>query len=491
VSRSALKLGIDLGTSAVKAAVIDSSGNVLASGESAYPTYSELPGQAEQEPNRWLQGAAMAVGNLDGQLGSAWRARSVSIGLAGQLPTLVCLDESAPLGRAIAWSDNRADVWAAGRLDQERRHQFYRATGMPIDGRYLAPMFQFHWRNRQASVMRILSAKDFLCFTLTGRAVTDPSTAAGYGVYGIAEGRWDPLLCAFWGLDPKLLPDIGAANALAGPLSAAGARLLGLPEGLPVSIGAADSVAGALAMGSMEEGSLSIAMGSSTVIIAAVQCLLLDPAARYLLTPHALDGWYGREMDLLATGTGFSWLCHLLSWSAEQFETQVLRSPPGACDVCFSPYLASGEQGVLWNPALRGVIHGLTLQHDPADIARAYLEGVFFEVRRCIEVLEEAKTAPIHRVVLAGKAAGNAGIMGILANVLGRPVQSFVHPSPSAIGAAMLAAGEGIEHSGVLSSQIAGRAEPGATADVYDRLYRRYLGLFPRIAQAPENPEIG
>src|SRR6185295_666354 len=105
------------------------------------------------------------------------------------------------------------------------------------------------------------------------------------------------------------------------------------------------------------------------------------------------------------TGTRFSWLCGLLGLTGEQFEARALCSPPGAHGVCFSPYLAACEQGVLWNPALRGVIHGLTLQHDPDDIARAYLEGVLFEVRRCIEVLEEAKSAPIQRVVIAGKAA--------------------------------------------------------------------------------------
>ena len=243
-------------------------------------------------------------------------------------------------------------------------------------------------------------------------------------------------------------------------------------------------------MGGLEEGTLSIAMGSSTVIISAVRSPLLDPAARYLLTPHALDGWYGREMDLLATGTGFNWLRGLLGWTGEQFEARALRSPPGARDVCFSPYLAAGEQGVLWNPALRGVIHGLTLQHDPADIARAYLEGVFFEIRRCIEVLEEANSAPIQRVVLAGKAAENPGIMSMLADVLRRPVQTFVRSSPAAIGAAMLGGGGGAENSHAQPSQIAARAEPSAAAAAYDRFYQRYLGLFPRIAEAPGNIEI-
>jgi xylulokinase len=363
---------------------------------------------------------------------------------------------------------------------------------MPIDGRYLAPMFQFHWQERRAAVRRILSAKDFLCFALTGRAVTDPSTAAGYGVYAIAEGRWDPALCTFWQLDPQFLPEIAPANSIAGPLNSAGSRLLGLPEGLPVFVGAADSVAGALAMGGLAEGSVSIVMGSSTIVIATGREALLDPDARYLLTPHALEGWYGREMDLLSTGTGFRWLCALLGWTAEQFEVRAQRSPPGANGLCFSPYLAGGEQGALWNPALRGVLHGLTLQHDPADIARAFLEGVYFEIRRCLDVLSESTPAgpdPSRAVVLSGHAAENPGLMGMLADVLNRPVRSFTHRSPSAIGAALLGLGDDAGNLAATMVQMAARAEPGPAVAAYDRFYRRYRGLFPRIAEAP--PDAG
>jgi xylulokinase len=482
VNAGAFRLGIDLGTSAVKAVVLDAAGHVAATGETPYSTHAELPGQAEQEPSHWLQAAAIAVGNIGSQLGPEWPQQLRSIGLTGQLPTLVCLAAHSPLGRAIAWTDSRADSWAGERLDDERRRYFYRLTGMPIDGRYLAPMLQFHWTKRRSEIRTILSAKDFLCFALTGRAVTDPSTAAGYGVYNSAEGRWDAELCAFWDLDPKILPEIAAANVAAGGLSAAGSRLLGLPEGIPVMTGAADSVCGALAMGGLAEDTVSLVMGSSTIVIAATQARLLDPDARYLLTPHALDGWYGREMDLLSTGTGYHWLCRVLSWSSEQFETRALRSPPGANGLCFSPYLAGGEQGALWNPALRGVIHGLTLQHDPADIARAYLEGVFFEIRRCIDVLGESRDAvPIRRVVLSGHIVSNRTITAMLADALGRPVQVFPHLSPSAIGAALL--GHELDRAPRPSPSENVELSPAAAA--YERFYQRYRTLFPAIAMAP------
>ena len=475
------RLGIDLGTSAVKAVALDSAGKVLATGDASYPTFAEHPGQAEQEPSDWLQAVAIAVGNIGSQLGPEWPGRLHAIGLTGQLPTLVCLGDHAALGRAIAWTDSRADDWAGTRVDDERRRYFYGLTGMPIDGRYLAPMFQFHWSERRPQVRKILSAKDFLCFALTGRSVTDPSTAAGYGVYNIAEEHWDGDLCAFWELDPKRLPDIAAADEVAGGLTAAGARLLGLPEGLPVMTGAADSVCGALAMSGVADDTVSIVMGSSTIVIAATATRLLDARTRYLLTPHARRGWYGREMDLLATGTGYHWLCRVLGWNSEQFETRALRSPPGANGLGFSPYLAGGEQGALWNPALRGVIHGLTVQHDPADIARAYLEGVFFEIRRCIDVLEEtAGAAPIRRVVLSGAIVANRAIVAMLADALGRPVQVFPHRSPSAIGAALLDAS--IEHR---SPPLSEPVEPGPAASAYESIYQHYRALFPAIAAAP------
>src|SRR5581483_7983659 len=103
------------------------------------------------------------------------------------------LGVDGPLGNAIAWSDSRADAWAGERLDPARKAEIYRRTGMPIDGRYLAPMYRFHWHDRRRELTGLLSAKDYLCFALTGCAVTDPSTAAGYGVHALGAG-WDPEL---------------------------------------------------------------------------------------------------------------------------------------------------------------------------------------------------------------------------------------------------------------------------------------------------------
>ncbi len=467
-----LALGLDLGTSALKAALIDATGRVLAQASADIATVSDLPGQAEQDPQAWLAAAAGAVAALAGTLAAQPLAGRVrAIGLAGQLPTLVMLGRDGPLGPAITWKDARADE-SAQALIGTRREELYRATGMPIDGRYLAPMFRLHHRPG-APVQQLLSAKDYLCHALTGALVTDPSTAAGYGLYELASGSFSGTLCALWGIPRALLPAVRPAHAIAAPLSAAGAQLLGLPAGIPVTVGAADSVSGAHAMGSPAPGRVCIAMGSSTIILDAARERRLDPQRRYLLSPHVRDGWYAREMDLLATGTGWRWLCGLFQVSAGALAAEAAGAPPGSGGALFMPYLAGGEQGALWNPALRGAVAGLSLASGRAELARAFLEGVSFEIRRCVEVL--AETQPVTEVVLAGGFAQSPFAMQLLANVLRLPVRAFPDVSPAAQGAA-LGALEAIGAPVAPPEVALGRpVQPDSGAAAYAALYARYL----------------
>jgi len=475
MTAASLTLGIDLGTSAVKVAAVDGGGTVQGEGAAQFPTLTVLPNQAEQAPGDWLDATARAMEMLAGSLSArvpGWRCAVRAIGLTGQLPTLVCLGERDPLARAITWKDGRADEWAAGRV---RRGEHYARTGMPIDGRYLAPMWQFHFADRAHQVSTVLSAKDFLLYALTGQRITEPSTAAGYGVYDLEERRFAKDLCEFWNLPQRLLPRLEPANSCAGPLSEAGAALLGLPAGIPMSCGAADSVCAAYAMAGLDEHVVSISFGSSAVILAASATRRLDPAARYLLTPHVLPGWYGREMDLLASGTGHRWLSELLGLSDGQLDRAAAASLPGARGISFAPYLAGGEQGALWNPRLKGALFGLTLGHSRADVARAYLEGVFFEVKRCLEVL--AQTLPIESVRVAGRIVLAPSSIQMLADVLGYPVGEVHEQSPAAIGAALLAQRLGQPQAAAPARAPARPAtspDPGSAA-AYRELFASYL----------------
>jgi xylulokinase len=474
-----ITLGIDLGTSAVKVVAVGLDGEVIGDGAAGFPTLSTQPQQAEQAPSDWLHAVSSAMQTLGKTMNGARGAgleQVAAVGLTGQLPTLVCLSADAPVAPAITWKDGRADAWAAARVDAERRARIYACTGMPIDGRYLAPMLEFHFADRIDEIQSILSAKDYLLLALTGQRLTEPSTAAGYGIFDLEARRFSETLGDFWHLPRRLLPQVRPANSLAGPLSRAGASLLGLPAGIPVSTGAADSVCAAYCMAGLNDRIVSISFGSSAVVIGASAAPRLDPSARYLLTPHVWDAWYGREMDLLATGTGYRWLSELLGWPEGEIDRAAAASVPGSHGLFFPPYLAGGEQGALWNPRLQGALLGLNLRHSRADIARAYLEGVFYEVRRCVEVLAEA--TPVDSVTVSGNIVHSSGSMQMLADILGRPVAAVPDPSPAAIGAALLARGI-LDVRGTdewrASSSLSTRHPDRPTAEAYAALYRWYV----------------
>jgi sugar (pentulose or hexulose) kinase len=482
-----LALGLDLGTSAFKVALVTARGEVMASGEAPILTASAAAGVAEQDPSQWLTAAGGAVSALATAADAAeprWRARVSAIGLTGQLPTLVVLGEDGALGPAITWKDARADATASAVIGTRRR-ELYESTGMPIDGRYLAPMYHHHWRKRRGEARMLLSAKDYLCFALTGAQVTDPSTAAGYGLYDLDAGEFSGKWCALWEVPRELLPEVRPACSIAAPLHREGARVLGLRQGIPVTVGAADSVSAAYAMDvTTDARRVCVAMGSSTVVLDAVEARLTDPKMRYLLTPHMQPRGYAREMDLLATGTGHRWMSELFGLGPGELERLAGQSPPGARGVTFAPYLGGGEQGALWDPTLRGAVQGLTLHTDRSDLARAYMEGVGFEIRRCIEVL--AETNAVAEVVLAGHLAEVPFALQMLADILARPVQPFPPLSPAALGAAlgalrMLDAGSQVRLQEVWPKAIS----PGAGRTDYESRFIEYLNVSARCSAGP------
>ena len=493
VTASPLALGLDLGTSAFKAVLLSLQGEVLACGESPVITLAMAPGVAEQDPSQWLAAAGAALAQLAKAADASepqWRGRVAAVGIAGQLPTLVVLGEQgAALGPAITWKDARADATAAAVIGARRR-ALYESTGMPLDGRYLAPMFHHHWRGRHSQARSLLSAKDYLCFGLTGARVTDPSTAAGYGLFDLEAGEFSEEWCALWGVPRELLPEVRPAHSIAGSLHAAGAAVLGLRPGIPVTVGAADSVSSAFAMAPLTNTRRAcVAMGSSTVILDAVRARRTDPAMRYLLSPHVEAHWYAREMDLLATGTGHRWLSELLGLGLGELERHAAQSPQGARGVTFAPYLAGGEQGALWNPNLRGALQGLTLHTERSDLARAFMEGVGFEIRRCIEVLAESNA--VVEVVLAGHAAQAPFALQMLADILARPVQPFPPLSPAALGAALGALRAINPHARVRLQQAWPKAvSPGADRGDYESRFAEYLEVSARCA-APGTDAAG
>ncbi|HMM82628.1 MAG TPA: FGGY family carbohydrate kinase [Terrimesophilobacter sp.] len=434
MSGNDIVVGIDLGTSSVKVVAVSSHGRVEAHSRRSYPTMRPVPGAAEQNPADWIEAVTHSLRDIARQCSPA---RWAAIGLSGMLPTMVTLNSrNEPNGNAITWEDGRAE-WAAAEFRARNGPELYLRTGARVDGRYLLPMFARLRKDSPArahDTARVVSAKDYLFFVLTGELLTDPSTAAGYGCYSLPDAAWDENTADLPGV-----PDVAPATLWRG-LRADFARTIGAPAGLPVVLGAADSVLGAYGLGAHSPGDISYIAGTSTVVLGRSARFLPDAAGRYLITPLERSE-FGLEMDLLATGSAIDWLATLLGEAdAGSLVDLAARVPPEDAPT-FLPYLAPGEQGALWMPTLTGSLLGLTLGSTGAQIARGLLTGILLESRRCIGVL--AETDPrfsAGRLLVSGSSASAGAFRQDLADATGLPVcGSATQMDHSALGAAQLA----------------------------------------------------
>ena len=478
-------VGLDLGTSALKAVAVAADGAILAAARADYPTARPEAGASEQSPHDWMTALRVAVADL---LKVVDPLRWKGIGLSGMIPTLVVADAGGRvLAPAITWEDARAEAQGDALREAVGADPLYQRTGQWLDGRYLLPMaIRLATLDRlPGEATSLLGAKDWLLGQLTGHYVTDPSTATGTGCYDLAAGTSsDDVLAHADALAGRTLPRPAAVrpSTTTYPLLAEVAADLGLPHGLPVAVGAADSVCAVLGLGVHQPGDVVHLAGTSTVILGVGDELHLDEAHRYLVTPLALEGW-GFEMDLLATGSGMAWLGRLLGVAAVAatepdaadelappapvISTGVLGSPgtasvsrvvsgtsraagvaalasgvpPEHPDVpVFLPYVAPGEQGALWDPGLTGEVHGLTMRTRPADLARAFRNGLVVESRRCLAVL--ADVVPRLGDVHAAGQGVDRSQQHDLADASGRAVHACgdEHAAHSAYGAAAIAA---------------------------------------------------
>ena len=366
----------------------------------------------------------------------------------------------------------------------------YELTGQPLDGRYLLPMVAWlarHEPDRMARTSVVLGAKDYLFFKLTGHFLTDPSTATGYGCYELAAlrlgGAGDGRRRRERRHRPSGAPGPAAGGALRRhPAAPAGGRRSdsACPAGLKVSVGAADSVLAAEALGAVQPGTVAYVWGTSTVILGAASTLTLDPERRCLITPLAVTGW-GVEMDLVSTGAAVAWLSRLLGFG-ETGQAEVVAAAAAARDDTVPlalPFVGGGEQGALWDPDVRGTLVGLDLSHGPADVARAVLDGIILESRRCLARLR-ALGLPQGEVRVAWGGA-DPWLCQRLADAAGRPVLvGDPDVVSSAAGAARLAAlGSGL----ALPPAEGGRSytpDPGRTLE-WDRRMAEYDDVLGRL----------
>jgi xylulokinase len=448
-------LGVDLGTSSVKALVVDAQGQVLGSGSAEYPILHPRPGYAEQEPEVWWRATGAAV--RQALLHAGESCRIDAIGLSGQMHGTVLLDKNQRLVMAaVIWPDQRS----ARQVEEITQHigaeRLIDLTGSPVATGFQAATLAWLRQERAdlwARIRHILLPKDYLRWRMTGEMATDPSDAAGALLLNVRGRTWAQPLLDLLSIEPLWLPTVQPSATVAGELTAAGAEMLGLRAGLPVVTGAADTACSMLGAGVVQPGQLLLTLSTGGQLAAPAASPTVDLRGRIhtfcsaLAPGSALEpapdwaGWY-QMGAILAAGLALRWLRdQVFGWQeADAYERMMALAaqvPAGAQGLLFLPYLV-GERTPHMNPHARAQWSGLTLQHGQAELIRAVVEGVTLACYDAYAVLAEVG-AQAERIVLAGGGARSPLWRQIVADVFGAPVQPLASADQSALGAALLA----------------------------------------------------
>jgi xylulokinase len=453
-------VGIDVGTTAVKAIAIDPGGDVLGRAEESYELSTPQPGWAEQDPDDWVRAAERALSRVD----------ATAVGFSGQMHGLVALGEDdVPLRPAILWNDQRTSAECA---EIERRiglERLIELTGNRALTGFTAPKLLWlraHEPEVYARIRSVLLPKDYVRLKLFGERAIDVADASGTLLFDVARRRWSGEVLEALELPGEWLPPVHESPAIAG---------------------AGDQAAGALGVGITGPGPVSVVLGTSGVVFGVLERFEADAEARVHVFCHAVPGtWHAMGVMLSAAGS-LQWLHDAVAPGVafDDLVEEAAAWPPGCEGLLFAPYLA-GERTPHADPDVRGAFVGLSVRHDRAALVRAVLEGVAYGLRDSLELLRALGVQPdVGRV--SGGGARSALWRDIVASVLELPLETTAGEEGAAYGAALLA---GCRDGTFASAQDAvtrcvrvhSRTDPQPEwVAAYAEGYKRFTKLYPAL----------
>ena len=397
-------LGVDCGTSGLKALLAGEDGAPIASASRAYAPDRPKANWSEQNPAVWRAAMAGAIADLRSSAGPALDALK-AIGFSGQMHGAVLVDASnVPVRPAILHNDMRAAAEAA-ELDRDHPHLAAVLGVKPMSG-FIGPKLLWlsrHEPELRARIACVLAPKDYLRLELCGERATDMSDAAGAWLLDEARRTWSQEAAIACRAAPGWLPRLLEGSAPAGKIRPAAAADFGVPRGAIVAAGGGDAAAGAVGLGAVDAGQAFISLGTATQLVVTTDRYLSAPERLVHSFAHALpERWYAMAAMLNGAGA-LAFAGRLLGASAEALEREAADGYEGPGPLLFLPYL-SGERTPLDDPDARGVLFGMNETTSRADVARAVMEGVAMTLAEARDCLEGAG-ARIGRVGLIGGGA--------------------------------------------------------------------------------------
>ena len=466
-------VGLDVGTTGVKALALSPTGDVLGRAEESYDLSTPQPGWAEQDPEDWWRAAERALAALGGE--------PAAIGLSGQMHGLVVLDDRDRVLRpAILWNDQRTEAECVEIEERVGLARLIQLTGNRALTGFTAPKLLWlrrHEPTTYAQVAHVLLPKDYVRLRLTGEHAIDVADASGTLLFDVARRRWSQEMLEALELDPAWLPRALESPEVSGETVA----------GIPVAAGAGDQAAAALGVGVDRPGPVSVVLGTSGVVFAALPAFAADPQARVHAFCHAVPGGWHAMGVMLSAGGSLRWLRDVLGprGGYDELTAAAEEWPAGTEGLSFLPYL-SGERTPHADPHARAAYAGLTLRHHRGALVRAVLEGVAYGLRDSLELLRELGVDPRDGRVSGGGARSDLWLR-ILASVLRLPIRRTAADEGSAFGAALLrgvAAGvfRDVHEAVATCVRLLEPVDPDPQwVDAYEHGYRRFQLLYPAL----------
>jgi xylulokinase len=484
-------LGLDVSTTATKALLIDETGSVVGVAATGYSYETPRPLWSEQDPALWWDGATQSIQAVLEQSGVAPSAVA-AVGLTGQMHGLVLLDLNGRVLRpALLWNDQRTAVECDEIRERIGRDQLIEETGNDALTGFSAP--KLLWvRNHEPEVYdriaHVLLPKDYVRYRLTRELATDKAGAAGTLLLDLRRRDWSPDVLEALDIPLEWLPPTHEGPVPTGALSTEAAEATGLAAGTLVVAGGGDQAAGAVGVGAVREGVVSLVLGTSGVVFATTNRPFVEPEGRLHAFCHAVpDRWHLMGVMLSAAGS--------LRWYRDTFAPDtsfdvllapVMDIPPGSEGLLFLPYL-TGERTPHPDPNARGAFVGLTVRHSRPHLTRAVLEGVAFGLRDGFRLMQEAGLPAPDQVRVSGGGARSPLWRQILADVLDTELVTVNTTEGAAYGAALLAGvGAGawtdVDVACDATVRVTDRTSPNPEAVArYETLCTSYRALYPAL----------
>jgi xylulokinase len=437
----------DLGTSGDKASLHAADGRLLAAHNTPYPVDFGTGGKAEQDPRDWWSGFCDATRALLAETGTD-PADIACVAMSGQMMGAVLVDEhDRAIRPAVIWADTRAQDETQALVDAVGSERGYQLLGHRIDPTCSLPKMMWlreHDPEAWARTSVVLQAKDYVTLRLTGRRCTDPSDASGTNAYDQHSGAWSDELLAAAGVDRAVLPEILPSASVAGGLTEEAAAASGLRAGTPVVVGGADGCTSALGVGlaGADSGAV-VTLGTSAWISMAAEAPVRDPQMRVITFDHVVPGHFVPLGAMQSAGASLGWFASTVGVKGRdglaRLVEEAAATEAASGGLFFLPYLL-GERAPIWDVHARGTFVGIGHSHGPAQLARAVLEGVAFNLYGIFEAMAQT-VRPIDSIDAVGGGANGDAWLQIMADTWGVPVRRrTIVDEANSLGAAVIGA---------------------------------------------------